>query len=47
MAKEPKVSHPEYIDFDIDDDDLLGEDDLLFDKASVNIGNELENIHAS
>ena len=47
MAKGPKVSHPEYFDFDSDEDDLLGKYDLLFDKASDNLENELENIHAS
>ena len=34
MAKGPKVSHPEYVDFNSDEDDLLGDDDLLIDKAS-------------
>ena len=29
MAKGPKVSHPEYLDFNSDEDDLLGDDDLL------------------
>ena len=29
MAKGPKVSHPGYLDFDCDEDDLLGDDDLL------------------
>src|SRR5215216_6117304 len=33
MAKGPKVSHPEYFDFNRDEDDLLG-DDLLVDNAS-------------
>ena len=32
MAKGPKVSHPEYIDFNSDEDDLLGDDDYLFTK---------------
>ena len=31
MAKGPKVSHPEYVDFNSDEDDLLGDDDLLVD----------------
>ncbi|KAI5021974.1 hypothetical protein ZWY2020_058704 [Hordeum vulgare] len=47
MGKGPKVSHHEYFNFDSDEDDLLGEDDLLFDKASDNIENEVENNHAS
>ena len=34
MAKGPKVTHPEFIDFDSDEDDLLGEDELLHDKSS-------------
>ena len=34
MAKGPKVSHPEYVDFNSDEDDLLGDDDLLFDNSS-------------
>ena len=34
MAKGPKVSHPEYINFHSDEDDLLGDDDLLVDNAS-------------
>ena len=29
MAKGPKVTHPEYVDFNSDEDDLLGDDDLL------------------
>ena len=47
MAKCPKVSHPEYIDFNSDEDDLLGDDDLLFDKTSDISQNELDNDHAS
>ncbi|KAI5018641.1 hypothetical protein ZWY2020_043529 [Hordeum vulgare] len=47
MAKGPKVSHHEYFDFDSDEDDLLGKDDLLFDKTSDNIEDELENTRAS
>ena len=34
MAKGPKVSHPEYVNFNSDEDDLLGDDDLLVDKTS-------------
>ncbi|KAI5012598.1 hypothetical protein ZWY2020_024864 [Hordeum vulgare] len=47
MAKGPKVSHPEYLDFNSDEDDLLGEDDLLLDKTSDCTENELANYHAS
>ena len=46
MTKVPKVSHPKYIDFNSDEDDLLG-DDLLFDKTSDVRQNELDNNHAS
>lgn len=31
MAKGPKVSHPKYFHFNSDEDDLLGDDDLLID----------------
>ena len=34
MAKGPKVTHPEYVDFSSDEDDLLGDDDLLVDNSS-------------
>ena len=34
MAKIPKVTHPEYVDFNSDEDDLLGDDDLLVDNSS-------------
>ena len=34
MAKGPKVSPPEYIDFKSNEDDLLGDDDLLVDNSS-------------
>ena len=48
MAKGPKVSHPEYVDFNSDEDDLLGDDDLLvdnssdeyYDETSINHGNQ-------
>ena len=33
MAKGPNVLHPEYVDFNSDEDDLLG-DDLLVDNSS-------------
>ena len=47
MAKGPKVSHPEYLDFNSDEDDLLCDDDLLFDKTSDVSQSELDNSHAS
>lgn len=47
MEKGLKVSHTEHFQFGRDEDDLLGEDDLLLDKASDNIKNELANFHAS
>ena len=34
MAKGPKVTHPEYVDFNSDEDDLLGDDDLVVDNSS-------------
>ena len=34
MAKGPKVSHPKYVDFSSDEDDLLGDDDLPVDNSS-------------
>ena len=34
MAEGPKVSHPEYVDFNSDEDDLLGDGDLLVDNSS-------------
>ena len=34
MAKGPKVTHPEYVDFNSDEYDLLGDDDLLVDNSS-------------
>ena len=34
MAKGPKVTHPEYVDFNSDEDDLLGDEDLLVDNSS-------------
>jgi hypothetical protein len=43
MVKGPKVSHPEFIDFDSDEDDLLGEDELIKDDSSELSHNE----HAS
>jgi len=44
MAKGPKVSHPEYLDFNSDEDDLLGDDDLLVDRTSDVSYNELARI---
>ena len=41
MAKDPKVTHPEYVDFNSDEDDLLGDDDLLVEKTSDEKYNEL------
>ena len=43
----PKVSHPKYLDFNSDEDDLLGDDDLLFDKSSDVSQNELDSNHSS
>ena len=34
MAKGPKVPDPEYVDFNSDEDDQLGDDDLLVDNSS-------------
>ena len=34
MLHGPKVTHPEYVDFNSDEDDLLGDDDLLIDNSS-------------
>jgi hypothetical protein len=47
MAQGPKVSHPEYLDFNIDDDDLLGDDDLLNGETSDVSYNELASNHDS
>ncbi|SPT16297.1 unnamed protein product [Triticum aestivum] len=46
MAKGPKVSHPEYVDFNSDEDDLLGDDDLLVDNSSYENHDELAINHA-
>ena len=40
MDKGPKVSHPEYVDYNSDEDDLLGNDDLLVDNSSDEYYNE-------
>ena len=47
MDKGPKVSHPEYIDFNSDEDDLLGDDDLLIDNTSDENYYEIASIHAN
>ena len=47
MAKGPKVSHPEYIDFNSDEDDLLGDDELLVDNASDENYDEIAINHAN
>ena len=47
MAKGPKVSHPEYIDFNSDEDDLLGDDELLVDNASAENHDETAINHAN
>ena len=45
MAKGPKVSHPEYVDFNNDEDDLLGDDDLLADNSSDEYYDEMSINH--
>ena len=45
-AKGPKVSHPEYVDFNSDEDDLLGDDDLLAYNSSYENYDELAINHA-
>ena len=47
MAKGPKVSHPEYVDFNSDEDDLLGHDDLLVDNSSDEYYDETSINHAN
>ena len=47
MAKGPKVSHPEYVDFNSDEDDFLGDDDLLVDNSSDENYDELAISHAN
>ena len=47
MAKGPKVSHPEYVDCNSDEDDLLGDDDLLVDNSSDENYDELAINHAN
>jgi hypothetical protein len=47
MAKGPKVSHLKYVDFNSDEDDLLGDDDLLVDNTSDENYDELASNHAN
>ncbi|SPT19497.1 unnamed protein product [Triticum aestivum] len=47
MAKGPKVTHPEYVDFNSDEDDLLGDDDLLVDNSSDETYDETSINHAN
>ena len=47
MAKGPKVTHPEYVDFNSGEDDLLGDDDLLVDNASDQNYDEIAINHAN
>ena len=47
MAKGPKVTHPEYLDFNSDEDNLLGDDDLLVDNSSDENYDELDINHAN
>jgi hypothetical protein len=47
MAKGPKVSHPKFINFESDEDDLLGEDVLINDKTSELSHNENASNHDS
>ena len=46
MAKGPKVTHPEYVGFNSDEDDLLG-DDLLGDNSSDEYYDERPINHAN
>ena len=41
------VSYPEYVDFNSDEDDLLGDDDLLVDNSSDENYDELAINHAN
>ncbi|SPT20404.1 unnamed protein product [Triticum aestivum] len=47
MAKGPNVSHPQYVDFNSDEDDLLGDDDLLIDNSSYENYDEVAINHAN
>ena len=43
----PTVTHPEYVDFNSDEDDLLGDDDLLVDNSSDECYDKTSNNHAN
>ena len=47
MDKGPKVSHPEYVDFNSDEYDFQGDDDLLVDNSSDENYDELAINHAN
>src|SRR6187399_1404939 len=47
MAKVPKVSHLKYLDFNSDEDDLLGDDDLLVSSNSDENYDEIAINHAN
>ena len=47
MAKGPNLSHPEYVHFNSDEDDLLGDDGLLVDNSSDENYDELAINHAN
>ena len=47
MAKVPKISHPEYVDFNSDEDYFLGDDDLLVDNTIDENYDELASNHAN
>ena len=47
MAKGPKVTHPEYVDFNSNEDDLLGDDDLLVENTSDENYDEFAINHAN
>ena len=47
IPKGPKVSHLEYIDFNTDEDDLLGDDELLVDNSSDEYYDETSINHAN
>ena len=40
------MSHPEYVDFNSDEDDLLGDDDLLVENTSDGNYDEIDINHA-
>ena len=47
MAEGPKVTHPEYVDFNSDEDDLLVDDDLPVDNSSDEYYDETSINHAN